>query len=208
MKRLRLVTAWEPTRMYRPNARQSTTLMFSGGWSSSFSGRSFGTPDVVALNASKSGIKRAFQETWALGLLPHSPLRTIWPGCWSLGFSCSSGWEPTARLCLRTQCPHVADPLEPDLFSSGLLIPRTKPAWRKNKVKGKQIFQMTNKQGWEKTAGQIPPLCGSGSEQAGSPVAPGEWVHALSLLAPLEEEDQPDLLDQSEQEDKTHQKPN
>lgn len=51
MKRLRLVTAWEPTRMYRPKARQSTTRMFSGGWSSSFSGRSFGIPDGVALIA-------------------------------------------------------------------------------------------------------------------------------------------------------------
>lgn len=40
LKVLRLFITWFPTNVLRPNARQSTTVMVSGGWRCSFSGNS------------------------------------------------------------------------------------------------------------------------------------------------------------------------
>lgn len=40
LKALRLLTTWWPTSVLRPKARQSTTVMLSGGWRCSFSGSS------------------------------------------------------------------------------------------------------------------------------------------------------------------------
>lgn len=40
LKVLRLFIMWFPTNVLRPNARQSTTVMVSGGWRCSFSGNS------------------------------------------------------------------------------------------------------------------------------------------------------------------------
>lgn len=49
---------------------------------------------------------------WMSYLKCNSPLQTIWPRCWSWGFSCSSGWGRIEHLFLHTLYPHVADPPE------------------------------------------------------------------------------------------------
>lgn len=43
LKALRLLMMWFPTSVLRPKARQSTTVILSGGWRCSFSGNSYRT---------------------------------------------------------------------------------------------------------------------------------------------------------------------
>lgn len=43
LKALRLLMMWFPTRVLRPKARQSTTVILRGGWRCSFSGNSYRT---------------------------------------------------------------------------------------------------------------------------------------------------------------------
>lgn len=72
---------------------------------------------------SKQPFSMGLNIKWSM----HLPLQTIWPGCWNWDSSCSSGWAQIERLCLHTLCPHGAYPPELSWFSSGPLIPRTKP---------------------------------------------------------------------------------
>lgn len=60
------LTAWLPTSVYRPKARQSTTRMFRGGWRSSFSGRSCKEPETKLDNVWIDGGNRQGGKNMAL----------------------------------------------------------------------------------------------------------------------------------------------